>query len=50
MLGFIVAKSNISLFIFRRGSETVSLLLYVDDIVPIASSSALLLKIISALW
>jgi hypothetical protein len=28
-----VAKSNISLFIFHRGSETVFLLLYVNDIV-----------------
>jgi hypothetical protein len=29
-LGFIEAKSDTSLFIFRRGSDTVYLLLYVD--------------------
>jgi hypothetical protein len=32
-LGFIEAKSDTSLFIFRRGSDTVYLLLYVDDII-----------------
>jgi hypothetical protein len=31
-LGFIEAKSDTSLFIFRRGSDIVYLLLYVDDI------------------
>jgi hypothetical protein len=29
-LGFIEAKSDTSLFIFRRGSDTIYLLLYVD--------------------
>jgi hypothetical protein len=40
-LGFIEAKSDTSLFIFRRGSDTVYLLLYVDDIILTASSTKL---------
>jgi hypothetical protein len=32
-LGFTEAKSVTALFIFRHGSETVYLLLYIDDIV-----------------
>jgi hypothetical protein len=48
-LGFIEAKSDTSLFIFRRGSDTVYLLLYVDDIILIASSTELLRHTISAL-
>jgi hypothetical protein len=38
-----------SLFIFRHGSDTVYLLLYVDDIILIASSTELLRRTISAL-
>lgn len=38
-----------SLFIFRRGSDTTYLLLYVDDIVLTASSDGFLDRIISAL-
>jgi hypothetical protein len=45
-LGFIVAKSDTSLFIFRRGSDTVYLLLYVDDIILTASSTELLRRTI----
>jgi hypothetical protein len=41
-LGFVEAKSDTSLFVFRRGTDTVYLLLYVDDIVLTASSAALL--------
>jgi hypothetical protein len=41
-LEFIEAKSNTSLFIFCRGSDTVYLLLYVDDIILTASSTELL--------
>jgi hypothetical protein len=37
------------LFIFRRSSDTVYLLLYVDDIILIASSTELLRRTISAL-
>lgn len=37
-LGFVEAKSDTSLFVFRRGSDTAYLLLYVDDIVLTASS------------
>jgi hypothetical protein len=48
-LGFIEAKSDTSLFIFRRGSGTVYLLLYVDDIILTASSTELLYHTISAL-
>jgi hypothetical protein len=48
-LGFIEAKSDTSLFIFRRGSDTVYLLLYVDNIILTASSTDLLRRTISAL-
>jgi hypothetical protein len=48
-LGFVEAKSNTSLFIFWRGTDTIYLLLYVDDIVLTASSAALLQQTASAL-
>jgi hypothetical protein len=48
-LGFVEAKSDTSLFVFRRGSDMVYLLLYVDDIVLTASSAALLQQTISVL-
>jgi hypothetical protein len=48
-LGFIEAKSDTSLFIFRHGSDTIYLLLYVDDIILTASSMELLRRSISAL-
>jgi hypothetical protein len=48
-LGFIEAKSDTSLFIFRRNSAMVYLLLYVNDILMTASSTELLRCTISAL-
>jgi hypothetical protein len=48
-LSFVEAKSNTSLFILRRGDGTVYLLLYVDDIVLMASSVALLQHTITSL-
>jgi hypothetical protein len=48
-LGFIEAKSDTSLFIFRHGSDTVYLLLYVDDIILTASGTELLHRTISTL-
>jgi hypothetical protein len=48
-LGFIKVKSDTSLFIFCRGLNTVYLLLYVDDIISIASSTELLRRTISTL-
>lgn len=48
-LGFVEAKSNISLFVFHQGANTTYLLLYMHDIVLMASSMALLRRIISAL-
>ena len=48
-LGFTEAKSETSLFIYRRGDETAYLLLYVDDIVLTNSSQQLLQRIISSL-
>jgi hypothetical protein len=48
-LGFIEAKSDTSLFIFRHRTDTVYLLLYVDDIILTASSMELLRRTISAL-
>jgi hypothetical protein len=48
-LGFVEAKCDTSLFVFRRGTDMVYLLLYVDDIILTASSTALLQQTISAL-
>jgi hypothetical protein len=48
-LGFVEAKSDTSLFVFWRGTDTIYLLLYVDDIVLTASSATLLQQTISAL-
>jgi hypothetical protein len=48
-LGFIEPKSDTLLFVFHRGSETVYLLLYVDDIILTASSTQLPRRTISAL-
>ncbi|WVZ63807.1 hypothetical protein U9M48_013412, partial [Paspalum notatum var. saurae] len=48
-LGFVETKSDTSLFVFRRGSDIVYLLVYVDDIVLTASSPALLCSTIAAL-
>jgi hypothetical protein len=48
-LRFLEAKSDTSLFIFRRGSDMVYLLLYADDIILTASSTELLRRTISAL-
>jgi hypothetical protein len=48
-LRFLEAKSDTSLFIFHRDSDTVYLLLYVDDIILTASSTELLRHTISAL-
>jgi hypothetical protein len=48
-LGFVEVKSDMSLFIFHHGAETVYLLLYVDDIVLTASSESLLRRIITSL-
>jgi hypothetical protein len=41
-LGYVEAKSDTSLFVFRRGSDMIYLLLYVDDIVLTTSSASLL--------
>lgn len=48
-MGFVEAKSDTSLFIYRQGSAIAYLLLYVDDIVLAASSATLLHSTISAL-
>jgi hypothetical protein len=48
-LGFIKAKSDTSLFIFHRGSDTVYLLLFIDDIILTAYNMDLLRRTISAL-
>ena len=42
-------KTDTSLFVYRRGGDTVYLLLYVDDIVLTASSTQLLRPVIHAL-
>jgi hypothetical protein len=48
-MGFIEAKSDTSLFIFHRDSDTIYMLLYVDDIILTASSTELLRRTIFAL-
>jgi hypothetical protein len=48
-LGFVEAKSDTSLFVFRHGDDMVYLLLYVDDIVFTVSSTTLMQHTISAL-
>ncbi|GJX30302.1 ribonuclease H-like domain-containing protein [Tanacetum coccineum] len=47
--GFYHSKTDSSLFIFHKGSDTAYLLLYVDDIILITSSTSLLQRIISSL-
>jgi hypothetical protein len=46
---FIASTSDTSLFIFREGTSLAYLLMYVDDIVLTASSSALLQRIMARL-
>jgi hypothetical protein len=41
-MGFVEAKLDTSLFVYRRGTDTTYLLLYVDDIILTASSPELL--------
>jgi hypothetical protein len=48
-LGFVESKADTSLFVFRRGSDTAYLLLYVDDIILTASSEHLRQRITTAL-
>jgi hypothetical protein len=48
-MGFIEAKSDTSLFIFHRDSDTIYMLLHVDDIILTASSTELLRRTIFAL-
>ncbi|GJS88782.1 ribonuclease H-like domain-containing protein [Tanacetum coccineum] len=48
-VGFIHSRCDTSLFIYRRGSDTAYLLLYVDDIILTASSIAFLQSIIATL-
>jgi hypothetical protein len=50
-IDFVDAKSDTSLFIYRRDDDTVYLLLYVDDIVLTASTADLLQRtIVSLQW
>ncbi|XP_021771799.1 uncharacterized protein LOC110735933 [Chenopodium quinoa] len=48
-MGFVIAKSDNSLFIFRHGKDMAYLLLYVDDIVLVTYSNLLRDRIISHL-
>ncbi|GKD24564.1 ribonuclease H-like domain-containing protein [Tanacetum coccineum] len=48
-VGFSLSKCDSSLFIYRSGTDTTFLLIYVDDIVLTASSTTLLQKIIFSL-
>jgi len=45
-LGFVEAKSDTSLFVYRRGTDTIYLQEYVDDIVLTTSSPAILQRTI----
>lgn len=48
-IGFVDAKTNTSLFIYRRGNDTAYLLFYVDDIVLTTSSEILKTQFIDLL-
>ncbi|KAJ9567488.1 hypothetical protein OSB04_003454 [Centaurea solstitialis] len=48
-LGFLSSKIDTSLFTYHRGSDTIYLLLYVDDIILTASSPTLISMVISKL-
>jgi hypothetical protein len=48
-LGFVVSKSDVSLFIYKNGSELAYILLYVDDIVITASTDQLLQRLTTQL-
>ncbi|KAJ9547656.1 hypothetical protein OSB04_020199 [Centaurea solstitialis] len=48
-LGFLSSKTNAFLFTYHRGSDTIYLLLYVDDIILTASSPTLISMVISKL-
>ncbi|GJU61841.1 ribonuclease H-like domain-containing protein [Tanacetum coccineum] len=48
-VGFQHSKTDSSLFVFHRGSDIAYLLLYMDDIILTASSSAFLQRIIASL-
>jgi hypothetical protein len=48
-LGFVEAKSDTSLFVYRRGADTAYLLLYIDNIVFTASSLEFLQRTTTAL-
>lgn len=48
-LGFSSTKSDMSLFVYQRGHDTVFLLLYVDDIMLTASTTGLLQLLTSCL-
>ena len=48
-LGFVASSSNTSPFVFKGGADTVYLLLYVDDIILIASSTTLQGRLIHCL-
>jgi hypothetical protein len=48
-LGFVEAKSDISLFVYRHSADTTYLLLYVNDIILTASSPELLQRTTIAL-
>ncbi|KAJ9545573.1 hypothetical protein OSB04_025280 [Centaurea solstitialis] len=48
-LGFLSSKTDTSLFTYHRGSDTIYLLLYVDDILLTASSPTLISMVISQL-
>lgn len=48
-LGFVEAKTDTSLFVYRRGADLIYLLLYVDNFILTASSTELLPRTIAAL-
>jgi hypothetical protein len=48
-LGFVSTRSDTSLFVYRNGSDTAYLLLYVDDIILTASSNSRFHWVIDAL-
>ncbi|WVZ96619.1 hypothetical protein U9M48_042234 [Paspalum notatum var. saurae] len=49
-LGSVEAKSDTSVFVYRQGTTTTFLLLYVDGTILTASTSSLLQQLILSLW
>jgi hypothetical protein len=48
-LGFSPSKADVTLFHYKRGAITMFLLVYVDDIILVSSSSSVVTELLSSL-